>query len=220
MSILGEFTGNEDDDYSLNLHVAYKCSLVGTDLERADLSGKKLRGCNFTAANLRGADLSGADLRDCLFIQADLSRTDLHRTNFAGADLSGADLSMAYMKGTNFHNAIANSCIFRNVMAKNALFINTDLRKSDFFHAELLGARFNGAKLDRVRNLHTAQFEWWLSPWGGPQEYEPRPGWLKIDQSLLGNISFQENSALGVSGKEAKVFEAFSPEGEDWWKDD
>jgi len=122
------------------------------------------------------------------------------------------------MKGANFHNAICNSTIFRNVIAKNALFINTDLRKSDFFHAELLGARFNGALLDRVRNMHTAQFEWWLSPWGGPQSYEPRPGWLRIDRSMMGNISLQENAGAGMTGKQRKVLESFSTD--DWWKND
>lgn len=217
MPIIGKKT-LEREDYSLNLEVAYKCSLVGANLNRADLRGKKLRGCNFTAANLRAADLSFADLRDCLFISADLSRADLQGTNFSGADLSGADLTMSYGKGTIFYNAIAQSALFRNITYKNALFIGTDLRKSDFFHAELLGSRFNGALLHRVRNMHTASFEWWLSPWGGPHSYEPRPGWLKIDESMLGNISLQENSAGGISMKMRKVLESYSTE--DWWKDD
>lgn len=217
MPILGKQTLSSED-VSLNLHIAYKCSLVGANLERADLRGKKLRGINLTAANLRGADLSFCDLRDATIIQADFSRACLYKTNFAGADLSGSDLSMSYGKGTNFHKAVAHSCQFRNVVYKNALFIDTDLRKSDFFHAELLGSRFNGALLDRVRNMHTAQFEWWLSPWGGPQSYDPRPGWLKIDSSLMGNISLQENAATSISGKMKQVLETFSTD--DWWRED
>ena len=192
-------------DYSLNQHVAYKCSLVGVSLERADLRNKKLRGVNMTNANLRGADLSFCDLRDATLISVDLSRANLFRTDFSGADVSGSDFSMAYMKGTKLHNTIAQSVLFRMIMAKNALFIGTDLRKSDFFNAELLGARFNGALLHRVRNMHTATFKWWLSPWGGPQSYEPRPGWLPIDKSILGNISIQENAAR-------ERFESMSPE--------
>jgi len=215
MPIVGEETLKRED-FGLNIEIAYKCSLVGNNLERADLRGKKLQGANFTAANLRGADLSGADLRGCKFISADLSRTCLYRTNLSYADLSGADLSMAYMKGTKLYKAVCQATLFRNIIAKNALFIYTDLRKSDFFHAELLGSRFNGALLDRVRNMDTAQFEWWLSPWGGPQSYEPRPGWLKIDRSMLGNISLQENASVMMSGRQRKTLESFSDE--DWWK--
>jgi hypothetical protein len=216
MPIIGKQQMKEED-YGLNIIVAYRCSLVGANLERADLRGKKLRGANFTAANLRGADLSFADLRDTTFVSADLSRACLYQTNFAGADLSGADLTMSYGKGTNFHNATANSCLFRNITYKNALFINTDLRKSDFFHAELLGSRFNGALTHRVRNMDTASFEWWISPWGGPHSYSPRQGWLKIDSSMLGNISLPENSAGAISGKMQRVLESFSTES--WFKD-
>lgn len=216
-AIIGENT-RKMEDYSLNVLVAYKCSLVGANLERADLRGKKFRGINLSAANLRGADLSFCDLSKATIIGADLSRTCLYHTNFTDADVSASDFSMAYMKATKFYRTIAWSCLFKNIIAKNALFIDSDLRKSDFFHADLLGARFNGALLDRVRNMHTAQFEWWMSPWGGPQSYEPRPGWLKIGQSLMGNISLQENAGLGVSAKDQKVLESFSTD--DWWKDE
>lgn len=217
MPILGKQT-QDREDFDLNLYTAYKCSLVGANLERADLRGKKLRGVNLTAANLRAADLSFCDLRDATIISADFSRANLYHTNFAGADLTGSDFTMSYGKGTNFHKAVAHCCIFRNVIYKNALFIDTDLRKSDFFHAMLLGTRFNGAVLDRVRNMRTANFEWWLSPWGGPQSYDPRPGWLKIDSSMMGNISLQENTTKSISGKMKKVLQSFSTD--DWWKDD
>jgi len=216
-TIIGENT-RKVEDYGLNCLVAYKCSLVGANLERADLRGKKLGGVNMSAANLRGADLSFCDLSNATIIGADFSRACLYHTNFTDADVSGSDFSMSYMKSTKFLRATAWSCLFKNIIAKNALFIDTDLRKSDFFHAELLGARFNGAKLQRVRNLHTAQFEWWMNPWGGPQSYEPRPGWMKLSESMMGGISLQENSGLGVSAKDQKVLESFSTD--DWWKDD
>jgi len=217
MSIIGERT-RQMEDFSLNIHVAYKCSLIGANLERADLRGKKLRGINLSAANMRGADLSYCDLRDATILGADFSRTCLYHTDLSGADVSGSDFSMSYGKAVKFYKTIAHACIFKNVIYKNALFIDTDLRKSDFFHAELLGSRFNGALFDRVRNMHTAQFEWWMSPWGGPQSYEPRPGWLKIDESLMGSISLQENTGLGVSAKDEAVLRTYSTE--DWWQNE
>jgi hypothetical protein len=185
----------EEIDGGLNASLAFKASLVGADLERADLSDKDLRGANFTNANLRGACLCGADLKKACFIDADLSRTCCNNTDFSEADISGSDFTGAYLKGAIFHNTIAQAVLFRRVSAKNALFINTDLRKSDFFQSELLGARFDGANTYRVRNTETCQFVWWLSPWGGMHSYEPRPGWTPIDGSTMGNISIRENSA-------------------------
>jgi len=217
MTIIGKLTA-EDNDFALDQQIAYKVSLVGVDLERADLSGRRLRGANFTNSNLRAADMSFGDFRDCTFINCDFSRANLHGANFSKADVSGSDFSMAYMKGVNFHNTIAQSCIFKQVLAKNALFIGTDLRKSDFHHAELLGARFNDALLHRVRNMHTAQFYWWMNPWGGPQSYEPHPGWLRIDQSILGNISIQENAARTLAKTSEERLRTFNTE--QWWDED
>ena len=69
--------------------------LVGSDGEKADLSGAYLRD-----ANLRGANLSGADLRDAYLSGANLSGADLR-----GANLSGAYLSGAYLSGADLRDA-------------------------------------------------------------------------------------------------------------------
>ena len=134
-------------------------------------------------------------LNKTISYKASLVGANLYGAFGRGKNLRGADFTCAYMKGAIFWRTTATSCLFRQVTAKNCMFIETDLRKSDFHFAELLGARFNGAKTDLCRNMDTAQYEWWMSPWRGPQSYKPRPGWDKIDSSLLGNISFRENSA-------------------------
>ena len=185
----------EEIDGGLNANIAFSVSLIGDDLERADLRGKDLRGADFTDANLRAADLSHANLTGCTMKRCDFSRASLYHTDFTDADVSGSDFTGAYMRRTKFLRTKAWACIFKRITGKGTLFVNTDLRKSDFHQAELLGAKFDGANTYRCKNFDTAQFVWWLSPYGGPHSDTPRPGWTPMMDSLLGTISIQENSS-------------------------
>jgi len=61
-----------------------------------------------------------------------------------------------------------------------------------------LGARFDGAKLDGVRNTNRAIFTWWYAPFqGGPRKvvYDPIPGYIRMDESVTGDFTVRENSA-------------------------
>ena len=171
--------------------------LVGSRLERADLSGKDLSEVNFSNSNLRAADLSGCDLRGAKFIKADLSRANLHLADCEGADFSGADMSMSYYKAANFKDARMVYCTLRNSMGKNALFFDTDLRGSDMLNAFLIGARFDGANVFNVRNMDRAIFRLWVPPEGGKPSYDPVDGWILQEESWLGGVSFQENAGPG-----------------------
>ena len=125
--------------------------------------------------------------------KCDFSRANLHMADFSGADLSGSDMSMSYGKAASFRNATMWVVAMRRVMFKNAFFLGTDLTGSDFVGADLLGARFDEAITEGVRNLDRAVFYWYLSPYGGKPSYDPRPGWQRLDRSILGGISIQEN---------------------------
>jgi hypothetical protein len=175
--------------------VAVHGGLVGAQLERANLKGYYLRDVDFSNANLRGADLSGADLRGAKFIRADLSRACLHKANCEGADFTGADLTNAYCKAAKFINAKMVCTIMKGIIGKNALFIDADLQYADFARAELLGARFNGAQTFGIRNINWAIFWWYVPDGGGKPSYDPKPGYIRITESLIGDISIQENSA-------------------------
>jgi hypothetical protein len=98
------------------------------------------------------------------------------------------------MKSANFTDARIWFASLRRVTAKNVLFIRTDLTGSDFFQAELLGAKFYKPKLTMTRNLTKANFYWWMSPTGGPPSYDPLPGWVKMTESALGDITRRENA--------------------------
>ena len=178
-----------------DVELAVHCALVGSNLERADLRGKNLRGVNFSNANLRGADLSRADLREACFVRADLSRACLYGADCRGADFSGAEMSLIHGRAADFSRARFWSTSLRRAIIKNALFFEADLRTCNVAFTDFLGCRFNGALLDGVRNADKATFFWYYPEgWRGHIRYDPAPGYVKIDTSVLGGLSLQENT--------------------------
>ncbi len=105
-------------------------------------------------------------------------------------------MSMAYLKATLFKDTDMRFATIRCAIAKNALFFGADMRGMDFVNAFLLGARFDGAKLDGVRNAHRAIYEYWLDPNSpGKPSYDPVEGWYRYTESMLGGVSVQDNAA-------------------------
>ena len=178
------------------LELAYNSSLVGANLERADLRGLDLRGVNLTNANLRGADLSRANLSNAKLIKTDLSRANLHRTNFTEADMTGCDLTGAYGRGAIFYKTRMCLAYLRYAQFKNAFFIECDMMGADLLNSLFLGARFDGSNTDGVKNADRAIYLWYWSPLKtGKISYDPTPGWMQLDESVTGVETVRENSA-------------------------
>ena len=79
---------------------------------------------------------------------------------------------------------------------KNALFIGTDLRGSDFVGTLFLGARFDFADVTNVKNADLAHYSWWYNPFGTQKmTYKPIPGWIRMDESVMGGTTVQENAS-------------------------
>jgi uncharacterized protein YjbI with pentapeptide repeats len=72
-----------------------------SDLVRAGLPGKDLRGADLVGKRFTRADLRGANLRGAYLISADLTEADL-----STADLIGADLRGATVNGANLATAL------------------------------------------------------------------------------------------------------------------
>ena len=104
-----------------------RVSLVGANLQYADLRG----------ARLQWVDLAGADLSHANLNGADLSTADAEGANFDGAWLCGADLSLAVLVGATFKGAILIG----------ANFSTSNLEKAVLKGANILGADFRGANL-------------------------------------------------------------------------
>jgi uncharacterized protein YjbI with pentapeptide repeats len=135
-------------------------------------------------------------LRGAICIKTDFSRASLQRVRFDGANLTNADLTGSYGRGANFSNARMWLCYLRTAQYKNAYFIDADMRGADFVGTLFLGSRFDGANLAGVRNAHLAFYSWWYSPISPNKlSYEPIPGWTRIDQSVMGDVTVRENAA-------------------------
>ena len=85
-------------------------SLVGANLQYADLRGADLQHANLQDADLRDADLQDAhlryaDLRDAHLQHADLRGADLLYANLRGANLLYADLLGANLRGATYGKA-------------------------------------------------------------------------------------------------------------------
>jgi hypothetical protein len=178
------------------IEVGYHCSLVGANLERANLRYHDLRGVNLTNANCRNADFTGANLEGSICIKTDFSSSVIQLANFSHADLSGSDFTQTYGRRTNFSYAKMWNCYLHYCIHKGALYIGTDLDGADLGFSCFLGAKFDGANLRGVKNAQYSNFVWWRSPFGlGKISYEPLPGWILMEESQTGGVSVRENAA-------------------------
>ncbi|KGF73285.1 hypothetical protein DO97_20845 [Neosynechococcus sphagnicola sy1] len=94
-----------------------------------DYSGQSLLQVEFGAAELAGANFSGADLR--------------------GAVFNGAMLTKANWHGVNFSNGIAYLSNLSGIDFTDAILTDAMLLKSNFRGAQVTGADFSNAVLDR-----------------------------------------------------------------------
>jgi uncharacterized protein YjbI with pentapeptide repeats len=84
----------------------------------------------------------------------------------------------------------------RHANMKNALFINTELQGTDVVGTLFLGARFDGANVEKIKNADLAYYSWWYNPMGTQKmSYKPIPGWRRLDMSVMGGTTVQENAS-------------------------
>jgi uncharacterized protein YjbI with pentapeptide repeats len=158
--------GAKLNENSLRYARAYRATLGGARLWRADLVG-----AYFTEADLRNANLREALLRDAVldharadhaqFISADgkyanLAGADLRSSdmtygvfeeaNFAGAKLAGASLYGANLRRSNWLRADLTHSDMRDTQVQDSELSLANLEQTDFSGAKLAGAKFGGAQ--------------------------------------------------------------------------
>ena len=97
-----------------------------------------------TGIDLHGQDLSKSSIAGATARDANLSNVDLHGTVVTLADLKGANL-----KGIDLTDTLADRVNFQKTDLRNAVLVNMIASGSSFAGAEISGADFSYAVLDR-----------------------------------------------------------------------
>lgn len=134
-------------------------------LDKADLSGIKLRNANLTNASLQEtrfygtgedrrsgtfddwiSDLSGANFEGANLTGASLNSAVMNRTTFVRAVLNKANLSSGNLNSANFSSALLIGANLQQAMLKDASFTGADLGSANLAGANLSSARFGKVK--------------------------------------------------------------------------
>lgn len=125
-------------------------TLIGLNLQRADLSSANLSGCQLVKANLReavlrGINLRGANLKETQLIEADLEGADLTEANLDHTFLSGAILNGATLIRAKIETSLWGASLV------NANLQDADLRGAELFKTNLTGANLQGANFEDAK---------------------------------------------------------------------
>lgn len=138
-------------------------NLSEADLYNADFSGANLDGVNLQNANLKGARFVGASL-----IKADLRGAQLGDTDLRGADLSQTnftqtDLTQVYLHGVKFDGAKLVEADLRNKNLAGVILTAADLTSANLSNADLSGSQLSRANLSGARLHKTNLAGSWLN---------------------------------------------------------
>jgi uncharacterized protein YjbI with pentapeptide repeats len=162
----GEGNGAKLNENSLRYARAYRATLGGARLWRANLVGAylteaDLRNANLREAHLRDAVLDHARADHALFISADgtfanLTGADLRNSDmtyavfpeasFAGAKLGSASVYGANLRHTNWLRADLTRTDMRDTQLQNSELSLANLELTDLSGAKLGGSQFGGAQ--------------------------------------------------------------------------
>jgi uncharacterized protein YjbI with pentapeptide repeats len=116
-------------------------TLIGINLQRADLCDTNLSHAQLVKANLREANMQGVNLRG-----ANLKETQLIEANLRGADLTEANLEHTFLSGAILDGAkLVRAKIETSLWG--ASLVNADLHDANLSGAELFKANLTGANL-------------------------------------------------------------------------
>lgn len=108
-----------------------KLNFTYSELPNHDFAGQELQAASFARADVRSSDFS----------HSDLSRAILTEGKFMNANLEAANLSEAFMDQVNMDGANLT----------NTLFVDAVAPGTNFANADITGADFSGALLDRYQ---------------------------------------------------------------------
>jgi uncharacterized protein YjbI with pentapeptide repeats len=123
-------------------------SLMGANLQGADLSDAGFRATRFYGANLFGALLYGTDFDHVYMLGADLREARARGATFYGSDLTDVEFSGANLEGARFDRVYLLGAQFGGSDLHAASFVRVHARGTDFQSADITLASFIGIDLD------------------------------------------------------------------------
>lgn len=108
------------------------------DIKGQDFSNQDLRRSNFTSADCRDCNFKNAKLNAAYFIKAVVARA-----NFENADLSDTLMDRAVINEANLRNAVLQRAVFT---------------RSDFGGADIYGADFTNALVDKTQQMALCKY--------------------------------------------------------------
>jgi len=145
---------------NLTYAILYKANLTGAILYKANLTSSYLTLGNFTSANLENANLTDANLEnanltDANLMSANLTKANLKNADFTDANLGGANLFYTDLMNSNFTDAYleyANLTYAYLLLANftSAYLENANLRGANLFYTDFTDAYLENANLKGV----------------------------------------------------------------------
>lgn len=99
---------SEKSDTAMNRADLTGAKMRNSIIRKADLSGAVLRNADLSGANLDGSSLKDADLRGANLANCDLSGSQMNRADLTGAFMDGATLNDANVYGVDLSRAVYN----------------------------------------------------------------------------------------------------------------
>lgn len=159
-------------------------SILREEVIAAHRNGISLAGRDFTGADLSNLDLSGINFQGALLEGTNFEGTNLAGANLAGAVLARANFSKAHLEGA----ALLGANLGRAILREAQLVGGIDLTGATLMYADMSGASFQGAKLDRV-DMFEAVFR-------GASFREIQGTMLNFIQSDLSDVSFAKAQVI------------------------
>lgn len=135
---------------NLSHAVLVEANLTGADLNAAKLTNAIAAGATLRRANLAQAVAENADFSATILDDVDMREAQCKRATFYRAQLTQVRAPQATFESVDFRDARIERCAFRGAVLRRANFQGATVRDTDFAMANLIWARTEQWRAERV----------------------------------------------------------------------
>ena len=168
---------------------------LSADLQGSWLKGVALERARLENATLVGVQLQRADLRVVQLQGADLSEAKMQEATLQGVQLQGADLSETQMQGAILSGVQLQGATLRGVKMQGAMLLGVRMQGVDLSNSELQGATLQAVQLQGAR-LQGVKMQGITT--GNDGSFEERIKRQIYQESKLTGVTFEGKLSQGV----------------------